>query len=228
VSPVLRARSGSASALSICLLLAICLGPVLAFEPPAVRAAPDLPQKATQYWTVLLTEDFESDFPGITWKLSGNPTWGRKDYRPHGGSWSGYCAGGGSQGLDPPGPYSDNMKAWMTYGPFDLSDATAAELRFSYWTQLGAGDELFWGASKSGFLYWGDKEKGASAGWRQVIVGLDRLGPGYLGEPEVWIGFKFQSDATGNGEGAYLDDITLRVQRPPDLSVRAYLPLVTH
>jgi hypothetical protein len=60
-----------------------------------------------------------------------------------------------------------------------------------------------------------------------VTVDLDSLGPGYLGEPEVWIGFKFQSDDTGSGEGAYLDDVTLRVQRLPDLPVRAYLPLAT-
>ena len=66
----------------------------------------------------------------------------------------------------------------MTYGPFDLSNATAAELQFFYWTQLGAGDELFWGASKSSFLYWGDKEEGNSSGWRKVTVDLEVGQPG--------------------------------------------------
>jgi hypothetical protein len=119
------------------------------------------------------------------------------------------------------------MKGWMEFGPFDLSDATSAELEFAYWTQLGAGDKLFWGASKSGFLYWGDREEGNSGGWRLVVLDLDKLSTGYLGEPEVWIGFNFQSDSAGTAEGAYLDDITLRIQRPSDLTVGAYVPLVT-
>jgi hypothetical protein len=213
--------------LVVLVLTALGLAPPAAGQAPqAAMLSPEHPGVTAGDWTVLLSEDFETEFPGSTWKLQGDPTWGRETYRAHGGSWSGYCVGGGSRGIDPPGPYLDDMEAWMTYGPFDLSNATGAELEFHYWTQLGPDtDELFWGVSKTNFLYWGDYVEGSSGGWRQVIYDIGKEHASYLGEPEVWIGFKFESDEAGTGEGVYLDDITLRIQRSTGLPFKAYLPL---
>jgi hypothetical protein len=111
----------------------------------------------------------------------------------------------------------------MKYGPFDLTHATAAELLFSYWTDLDPEeDELFWGASKSDFLYWGRSAHGDSDGWQQVSFDLED----YVGEEEVWIAFAFESDADLTGEGAYLDDILLRAQIGPQERQFVYLPLI--
>jgi hypothetical protein len=186
----------------------------------------EAPRSTGDEWIILLAEDFEGDFPATTWRLTGNPTWGREAYRPHNGGWSGYCAGGGAQAVEPPGPYPDDMRAWMTYGPFDLSNAVAAELEFRYWTQLGPEeDRLFWGASRTNFGYFGNAAQGNSSGWRQIILDLDQVSTGYLGEPEVWIGFEFRSDAASSGEGAYLDDVVLRVKLGQELPYKDYVPL---
>jgi hypothetical protein len=116
----------------------------------------------------------------------------------------------------------------MAFGPFDLSNATAAVLEFHYWTSMASDtDNLFWGASSSGLLFLGRRTKGDSEGWRQETYDIGQKHPTYLGKPKVWIGFKFESDASGQGEGAYLDDVRLRIQRSSGPAFRAYLPLTT-
>jgi len=87
-------------------------------------------------WMNIMSEDFEGSFPGTTWVRYGDPVWGKKSYKPHSGSWSGYCAGEGVGAVDPPGPYPHNMTAWMIYGPFDLSEASKAEVLFYRWNKL--------------------------------------------------------------------------------------------
>jgi len=216
------------------LLLAVLVLAASGFVSPGANQASavtvplaEAPGSTGDDWIVILAEDFEGDFPATTWKLTGNPTWSREAYRPHNGGWSGYCAGGGTHAVEPPGPYPDDMQAWMTYGPFDLSNAVAAELEFHYWTQLGPEeDRLFWGASKTGSLYRGDARAGDSSGWRQAILDLDRGTSSYLCEPEVWIGFQFRSDAASSGEGVYLDDIVLRVKLGQDLPFKTCVPLI--
>lgn len=216
------------------LLLAVLILAASGFVSPGASRASAVtvplaaaPGSTADNWIVLLTEDFEGEFPAETWRLTGNPAWGREAYRPHNGGWSGYCVGGGTQAVEPPGPYPDDVQAWMTHGPFDLSNAVAAELEFHYWTQLDPEeDRLFWGASSDSSEYHGHAALGNSSGWRQIILDLDRIFSGYLGEPEVWIGFQFLSNAAGTGEGAYLDDIVLRVKLRQDLPFKSYLPLV--
>lgn len=209
----------------ICLTLAVTAfsaGVSVAGPAPGaiVTEAPDSPEYE---WTDILVEDFEGDFPGAAWHLGGDPTWGQEAYRPHSGTASGYCAGGGVYAVNPPGPYPDNMEAWMFYGPFDLSHAIAAELRFSYWTELPPTDDaLIWGASRDGDHFTGRSAGGDSGGWQSANYDL----ADYLGEPEVWIAFVFESDATVAGEGAYIDDILLRAQLGPQEREFVYLPLI--
>ena len=54
----------------------------------------------TQNDTILI-EDFEGDFPGTQWQISGNPTWGKTGYQKHGGSNSVWCAAGGDSAKEP-------------------------------------------------------------------------------------------------------------------------------
>ena len=156
----------------------------------------------------------------------GDPTWSAERGKSRHGTWSAYSAGGGDQSVEPPGPYPDRMQAWMIFGPFDLSQATAAELEFYYWTQLGPRqDRLFWGVS-SGDIYCGESYGGDSGGWRHAKLDLSKAYGGFLGQPQVWIGFEFRSDESAAGEGAYIDHVTLRVRNEaPALPVQVYVPL---
>jgi len=171
-------------------------------------------------WTTVMTEDFEWDFPGTKWNLLGNPTWDETNYRAYSGSQSGYCADGGSSRVDPPGPYPNNMDAWMIYGPFDLSDAKDARLFFKHWTETEGGgyDYFFVGASVNGHNFYGETYSGD---WKSHCGGSGWC-PGYFdltdvyvlgnlsGYKRVWITFLFGSDYDTTYEGTYLDDIVLK------------------
>lgn len=177
-------------------------------------ATPLLVGLAAQDWTTLLSEDLEGDFPGSTWALYGDPTWGKTSYRAHSGSYSAYCANGGSGPVNPPGPYPNNMDSAMVYGPFDLSQAADAEVQFWYWSTTFANDYLGLVASPDS-VHWGGKAWAGSSGcsgWCQETFSLtDVADLGNLcGQPRVWIAFVFHSDASIQYEGSYLDDITVR------------------
>ncbi len=188
-------------------------------EGPRPEALGEIaPSEAAAGWTNIMTEGFEGAFPGTEWTLDGDPTWDETSYRAHSGSWSGYCADGGSNRVDPPGPYPNNVRAWMVYGPFNLSDATDAELLFSHWTKTEPNyDYLFVGASINGANFYGTGYGGDWAstcgGWCEEenfdLTDVYTLG-NLCGQSQVWIAFKFHSDSSNTYEGSYLDDITLR------------------
>ena len=76
-----------------------------------LQAEPVEASLPAQGWANIMTEDFEGVFPDTNWTLYGDPTWNRESYRSHNGSWSGYCAGGGASGVNPPGPYPNNSRS---------------------------------------------------------------------------------------------------------------------
>jgi len=173
-------------------------------------------------WTNIMTEDFESDFPG-TWDVlddtgaaDGEYYWAKRNCRPHSSSYSGWGVGGGADGssLSCGANYPNNAEAWMVYGPFDLTNATDAELLFWYWNLSESyWDSLFWGASIDGWDFYGNGVSGDSGGWSYASFDLTNV---YIlgdltGEPQIWIAFVFISDdSTTYPEGAYVDDIVLR------------------
>jgi hypothetical protein len=182
-------------------------------------------------WSTIMTEDFESSFPGTEWTLLWNTTssaggwgytWDDDPYRYHNGSSSGWCADGqyeSNPDISAPGPYPNDMRAWTVYGPFDLSDATAAELLFYHWTDTEATyDYLFVGASINGSNFYGSGYSGnwasSCGGWCSEnfdLANVYTLG-NLCGQSQVWIAFKFHSDSSITDEGSYLDDITLQKQ----------------
>lgn len=112
------------------------------------------------------------------------------------------------------------MSAWMTYGPFDLSNADDAELIFNHWTKTENDyDYLFVGASINGSNYYGfslsgdwTDNSGNQNGWLEYNFDLtDVYTLGNLtGKAEVWIAFVFISNGSNVYEGTYLDEITLQ------------------
>lgn len=174
---------------------------------------PDKSQsRATAQNDTILIEDFEGDFPGIQWQLSGNPTWGKTGYQKHGGSNSVWCAAGGDSALTPPANYANNMDAMMVLGPFNLSDASLAFVRFWYWLDTEIDKDWFWYmASEDGINFDGIAISGSS-GWEQTALNLGSLPQlgNLIGNSSVWIAFGFTSDSTGTNRGAFIDDVEVQ------------------
>ena len=109
----------------------------------------------------------------------------------------------------------------MVYGPFSLADATDAEVIAKVWINTQpynpgppvTGDYLCGFASTDGSFFGGDCYSGDSSGWADLSVDLSNVTDigNLLGDPSVWIAFRFYSDSMITfTEGAYVDDITLR------------------
>jgi len=163
-------------------------------------------------WVTVFHEDFEGAFPG-QWELrpsTGDYLWGKRNCRPHAGSYSAWGVGGGDGGASLPcgSNYPDDVQTAMVYGPFSLEGASAAELALQVWLNSESFvDELFVGVSTDGTSFFGVSDSGGWQDWDEW--GLD-LG-NFVDEPEVWIGLIFESDYSVNyAEGVYVDDILMR------------------
>ena len=191
----------------------------------AAMSAPAWPSASADGWTVLLSEDFEGAFPG-PWQLADNNPgdgeflWAPRDCRVYGGTYSGWAVGGGADGsaLACGAQYPANAYSWMEFGPFSLVGATAAELTLRLWLESEANyDKLFYVASVDGTNYSGSSLSGTSDGWVERTLNLasaSTLG-NLLGRDQVWVAVVFSSDASvQRAEGAYVDDLLLRVQGP--------------
>jgi C1A family cysteine protease len=177
--------------------------------------------EAQSGWKKIMTEGFEGAFPNGLWAAfdadgatNGEYYWDEDDYKPHLGFRSAWCANGGANGLDPESNYyPDNMKSWMAYGPFDLSDATDAELNFYYWLDTESNyDYVSWMASVDGSYFYGGGRSGNSGGWVSMtfdLTGVPTLG-NLCGQAQVWIAFAFVSNESNTGDGAFIDDVVLR------------------
>jgi hypothetical protein len=191
------------------------LGAMLAGSPPLAPAS----------WSNLLSDGFEGDFPGPTWQLVGTPTWGKTGHRKRSGDASVYAVAGGDSAIAPPGPYPNNADAVMAYGPFSLVGATAAEVNFFHWTKTEYTSQdkkdsfcalaSINGSTFNGSCYSGSwtQSPGAVDGWVAAALDLGRMG--LLGQPNVWIAFRFVSDGSDTAEGSYLDDVVLRTWSGP-------------
>jgi hypothetical protein len=171
-------------------------------------------------WVTILSEDFEGSFPGSTWEVrdndpdSGRYYWGKRNCRNHGGSFSAWSVGAGDTTLSCGSNYPNDVFAWMIYGPFSLTDATAAQLTFDWWSDTEYGyDAFFWGASTNGEDYYGTMVTGNWASWTagelldlSTVPTLGNL----LGEDQVWIAFGFGSDSRVTARGSFVDNVLLR------------------
>ena len=181
------------------------------------------------YWTTILDEGFESDWPADPkWDLYGAPacayTWGRESYQPYTGSYSAWCAGTCQDVCGDLNPavdnYQNNMDAWMVYGPFDLSDATSARMTFDNWTksveegydQDGIPYESFYyGYSTNDKVFFGNFRHGDRTPWHQEYLPLDEV----CGQSQVWVGFCFYSDETNNDKGTFVDNVLVEKYSGP-------------
>jgi subtilisin family serine protease len=179
-------------------------------------------------WTVIIREDFEGIFPKILWDIEdvsgAGYQWGTRDCRPHAGAYSAWAIGNSWNGGGPDcfSSYPNGTESWLVYGPFNLEDATEAELRYQAWVNVQdkSGDALCHMASIDNYDFYGWCTSFAfpQQTWTERVLDLTdvyELGD-LIGEPQVWVLLLFQSDLLGNAsEGAYVDDVLLRKMAVP-------------
>jgi serine protease len=164
-------------------------------------------------WVTITQESFEgATFPPPGWATTNSSgfAWGRRNCLSFHGSFAAWAVGGGTAGaaLACNSNYPHNISVWLTYGPFDLSNATAAQLSFRYYLNSESGyDFLFWGSSINNSNYNGQQISGNSGGWINVTFDLSSR----LGQSQVWIGFLFSSDYSITFPyGALVDNVLVR------------------
>jgi len=158
----------------------------------------------------IMTEDFEGTFPAAGWSLTDQGgtghKWGKETFRKHGGSYSMWECAAGASALPSGADYANDVTTWAVYGPFDLSDATSAELRFWRSIQTASSDDyLAYMSSADGTHFDGFITYLGDGSWAYATLDLATR----LGDGSVWIAFMFASDASGTNKGAFVDDIEL-------------------
>ncbi|MDZ7261435.1 MAG: T9SS type A sorting domain-containing protein [candidate division KSB1 bacterium] len=167
-----------------------------------------------QSLTTIMSDNFESAFPGSKWQVSGDPTWGKTDYKKHAGTYSVWCARSGSSGVDPRYyNYPNNCNSWMKYGSFSLSGVNWAGFSFWLWLESESNYDYFiFGASTNGTTFYAYRISGSSGGswipFGLALTDVPTLG-NVTGRSSVWIGFGFTSDGSSTYKGAFVDDVTL-------------------
>lgn len=170
--------------------------------------------------TIVLSEGFESAFPGA-WSVGDNNPSGTPAYwqdvnaafggeAPHGGSWKGYRAGAGFAGTSVNPNYTNEMSAFLSR-TIDLRGFDSALLTF--WHKLPSVEECCDKArvvitSIDPTEVWSSSTP--VAGWTQVTIDLSA----YVGTSPV-LTFQFDSDGSVTAEGWYLDDIQVMGFAPP-------------
>ena len=203
---------------------------VLAIANPSAAAPPQ-----QQGWTTLVSEDFEGEFPRGLWRYGrpDNPyLWGQRSCNPHRGAYSLWGGGGGTLGAQIPcsSLYVPNIATVLVYGPFDLSGCSDVRLNFAHWTQLGAGDALGVGYSIDGGDAWHllpitGNAVSICGGWFEESFNKGRWDIPLCGQSNVYLLFRFSSNATGVSYGTFVDDISLEAYYE-SAGKRLYLPLV--
>jgi hypothetical protein len=173
-------------------------------------------------WTTITYEGFENEFPTGLWytsqsSTSGSYAWAPRDCKPYAGSKSAWAVGGGSDGsqLTCGADYPNKTTTQIIYGPFDLTEATSAKFTFWSWSDTQyESDKIFWGASTDGLFFWGQKDSGNHAYWSKKEFNLCNVPEWgqptcYLGKPQVWIMFSFESDDWFADKGWFIDDVWL-------------------
>lgn len=182
-------------------------------------------------WVIVLDDDFESGISNTTWlnvdrngTQDGEYKWGTRDVENPiaGGTMSAWGVGGGTDGekLDvTKDGYPKNADSWLIHGPMDMSKIIDASLDFNYWFEAEAGDSFSVLVSTDGSTWQGKQtDNGGLGTWLGRSYSMSE----YVGQPVVYLAFRFSSDDQGknNKTGPFVDDVVMRF----DVGSRSYLP----
>jgi subtilisin family serine protease len=151
----------------------------------------------------LLSDDFSTL---SNWTAGGDMAWGRQSI-------------GGEVMLSesPAGDYADNLDAWVSLAPLDLSDASGSRLDFwIFGNTAGDGDRLTVEASSNNGATWTPLWVGLDDGPVQAVsgpIGTSQLAvadlKAYDGVGSLHIRFRFTSDAADTADGYLIDNLTV-------------------
>lgn len=161
---------------------------------------------------VIFYDGFETSSP--PWLVDDDPTWGITDYRHATGSYSAYCAG---SAIAPPGPYANNMDAWLVAGPLNLASVTAATFSYQFYCVTELNHDYFWAlVSLDAVHYYGRRYSGSFDGWNAGSIDLTAVPTigNVCGKSAVYVAFSFDSDALTTAEGAYVDEVRVTAGTP--------------
>lgn len=208
-------------------------------EPTKPAATPTaLPKGASPAsgtWVLIKLETFEGAFPSAGWSIqdlnSRGVQWDDDNYHPHNGSWAGWPARGGVNGINPVvgnDNYTNTMNTRMVYGPFDLSDASQADTDFYLWREIENNyDYLTFEISSDGVNF---IELARWTGITTTWEFKDTYYNSYVGDSSVWVAWRFYSDSGVTYDGPWVDDIRVWkfVPDPPTPTpTRTHTPTVT-
>lgn len=179
-------------------------------------------KEAIAGWSLIKTEYFEGAFPNTGWTIVDLSTdgyerkWDDDDYKPHPpSSWAAWPARGGANGLDPaPGndDYFNNMDTRMSYGPFDLSDASQADTDFYLWRDIEVGpctpnpcDWIAFEISLDGTNFTTLERWSGTYDWEFKDIYYNS----HVGDSSVWVAWRFYSDDSITKVGPWVDDIRI-------------------
>ena len=164
-------------------------------------AAPGTSILSTYPFTVPFADNFQTANFSSRWTTGGTKnTWGR------------LCTSGACSMVDSPGNYQNNTDSWSrTASAFDLSGLNDCRAQYFLWLSTEQGfDGLLVEASTNGATW------SSVAGWTGVTGGWtwqdDDLSA-FDGLPNVYLRFRLVSDGSQTGDGAYLDEVTVRCRR---------------
>ncbi len=185
------------------------LGDVGQFRSPL----PQSPADATGT-TTLLNETFEGSFPSAWSGINGH--WGKSSCRAFAGSFSGWVEQ--NSGMPCGSNYHTSEQGWLVFGPFSLSDASAASLSFKLWLHSEQTyDKLCRSASTDGNTFYGTCTSGNTGGWIDRTLDLSSVPTlgNLLGRSSVWIALYWVSDSgVTYANGAFVDNVVLQKTAP--------------
>ena len=110
-----------------------------------------------------------------------------------------------------------DLNTTMGYGPFDLSDASQAQLKFKYWFNTDVSDPRdiwFCADFSTDGTTWIEESciYGNSGGWRDATFDMAKYG--VVGVDQVWIQivayYAHYTDLTLTDGGIFIDNIVVR------------------
>lgn len=181
---------------------------------------------SSTYSDTIMTDGFEGDFPGTQWQRTGDPTWGKTNYRKHNGNYSIWCAKDGIKGVQPGQSYPNNCQSMIIYGPFDLTNVNYAQLNF--WYSLDTEYEKDWFhymVSTDGNNFQGLGVSGETIVPNEMLHLSNIPGLGNAtGHSQVWIAFLFESDVNATSDkGVFVDDVILTKRQISGTPIAGFL-----
>jgi hypothetical protein len=200
-------------------------------------------RKNTDARTYLTNENFDViDFPNQFWEsfdrdgpANGDYRWDDVNCFARSDGWSMWPADNGANAVNvcAGADYPNNVQSWLLHGPFSLAGASEAWVDFYFRNESELDFDYFiWMVSKDGVNFSGLGLSGTyvegpyNNGYNLMRLDLsDVPGLGDLrGESQVWLTFVFISDDSFTGQGPFIDDVSVVVERT--IVNQVFLPLV--